>query len=401
MNENNDYLDDLIKEQKKAHLKRNIRIIFIIGIIIIIVTIIIIIAASTKKDNDNDDIPDVYTAFKQNTFFFFDPVTNNPCNESNYWTPFDQSTTCYRFVSLVMNDTNKTNTIRIMLDHNIGISNYSNYKNVLKNKTSNWSRYKDKYIIDIIDEKTIFSIMKLESKPNKTVTSVKPIIPVSYYYSNSFYILNGKSTNERGYWIKDIYDEKYSYAIDVNGYNTITSISTQLGIRPVLIIKKSLLNYDHGLINITDIISNGTKIHIKRETSQYEGFTYGGLQGMTVTNDKLIFMSANNNNPTKSVMYSYKLNDFENPFKKDYSNTGHGNGMTYNPKTDKVLALVSPVNKTVYEYNGKTLVREKEYDSSSFPSYSAIGYDYKNDLYIGFNSGRVSLYDAINNKKLF
>ena len=87
MNENNDYLDDLIKEQKKAHLKRNIRIIFIIGIIIIIVAIIIIIVASTKKDNEEDDIPDVYTAFKQNTFFYFDPVTNNPCNESNYWTP--------------------------------------------------------------------------------------------------------------------------------------------------------------------------------------------------------------------------------------------------------------------------------------------------------------------------
>ena len=72
MNENNDYLDDLIKEQKKAHLKRNIRIIFIFGIIIIIVAIIFIIVASTKKDNEKDDIPDVYTAFKQNTFFYFD-----------------------------------------------------------------------------------------------------------------------------------------------------------------------------------------------------------------------------------------------------------------------------------------------------------------------------------------
>ena len=26
---------------------------------------------------------------------------------------------------------------------------------------------------------------------------------------------------------------------------------------------------------------------------------------MTITNDKLIFMSGNNNNPTKSAMYSY------------------------------------------------------------------------------------------------
>ena len=300
-----------------------------------------------------------------------------------------------------MNDTNKTNTIRIMLDHNIGISNYSNYKNVLKNKTSNWSRYKDKYIIDIIDEKTIFSIMKLESKPNKTTTLVKPKIQVPYYYANSVYILNGKGTNERGYWIKDIYDENYSYSIDIDGFNRITSISIELGIRPVLNIKKSLLKYDSGLTNITDIISKGTKIHIKRDTTLYDGIMYGGLQGMTVTNDKLIFMSANNSNPNKGVMNSYKINDFDNPYKKDYSNTGHGNGMTYNPKTNKIFVLVHPVNKSVYEYNGETLVREKEYDSSSFPFYTAIGYDYKNDLFMGWNSGRISLFDLKNNKKLF
>ena len=46
-----------------------------------------------------------YTAYKLNTFFFFDPVTNSPCNENNYWTPFDQSTTCYRFVSITSDDT--------------------------------------------------------------------------------------------------------------------------------------------------------------------------------------------------------------------------------------------------------------------------------------------------------
>jgi hypothetical protein len=97
--------------------------------------------------------------------------------------------------------------------------------------------------------------MKLESKPNKTVTSVKPIITVSYYYSNSFYILNGKSTNERGYWIKDIYDEKYSYSIDIDGFNRITSISTELGIRPVLNIKKSLLKVRQYLQNNPEIES--------------------------------------------------------------------------------------------------------------------------------------------------
>ena len=124
MFEANDHLEDLIKEQQKKKLKRNIKLGFIIGIILIIVIIIIIV--SSKKKDDDDDIPDVFTEFRQNTFFFFDPVTNNPCNENNYWTPFDQSTTCYRFVSITSDDTNKTNMIKIMLDHNIGMSNYTN-----------------------------------------------------------------------------------------------------------------------------------------------------------------------------------------------------------------------------------------------------------------------------------
>lgn len=171
MIEPNDHLEDLIKEQKKMKLKRNIKIALIIGIVLLIIIIIIIISSSIKKD---DDIPDVFSEFKQNTFFFFDPVTNNPCNENNYWTPFDQSTTCYRFVSITMNDNNNTNMIKIMLDHNIGMSNYSNYENVLKNKTSNWSRYKNKYTIDIIDEETIFKLMKFKSIPNQTTTSINP-----------------------------------------------------------------------------------------------------------------------------------------------------------------------------------------------------------------------------------
>ena len=65
-----------------------------------------------------------YPQYKLNNFFFFDPVTNNPCDETNYWTPFDQSTTCYRFVSITSDDTEEKPSIRIMLDHNIGVSNF-------------------------------------------------------------------------------------------------------------------------------------------------------------------------------------------------------------------------------------------------------------------------------------
>ena len=81
------------------------------------------------------------------------------------------------------------------------MSNYTNYLNILilsefvfffsiswmkikvkqlKNKTSNWLRYRNKYTIDIVDEETIFKIMKFQSKPNKTTTSVSPALRVQF-----------------------------------------------------------------------------------------------------------------------------------------------------------------------------------------------------------------------------
>ena len=272
---------------------------------------------------------------------------------------------------------------------------FSNYENTLKNKTLNWSRYKGE--IDIIDESTIFNLMKYSRKPNKT-SKVKPTDNTPYYYSLSYYTNNGKTVNERGYWTKNTYDEdsSYAYAIDCVGYETVVSKSSIFGIRPVLNIKKSLLTIDPGVIEITDIIKNGTKIYYKPEDVLYDGFKYAGLQGMTVTNDKLIFMSAHNGNPDKSIMYSYKLNDLDNLYKKDYNNTGHGNGMTYNSKTDKVL--VTGLNGLIYEYNGQTLIREKEYKTTT---YASIGYDYNNDLYVGKNVLRLFLADTIEMKKLY
>ena len=95
-----------------------------------------------------------HPSYQLNTYFFFDPVSNAACDETNYWTPFDQSTTCYRFVSVTMNDSENNDKIKIMLDHNIGISDFSKYKEVLKEKTSKWSRYKG--TIDLIDEPLIY-----------------------------------------------------------------------------------------------------------------------------------------------------------------------------------------------------------------------------------------------------
>ena len=339
-----------------------------------------------------------HPSYQLNTYFFFNPVSNDACDETNYWTPFDQSTTCYRFVSVTMNDSENNNKIKIMLDHNIGISDFSKYKAVLKEKTSKWSRYKG--TIDIIDESLIYKIMKYTKKPDYKLPS-KPAYKLSYYTSNSDYIIKGKKINEGGYWTKTVYKIKFAYAIDINGVNIISPHQEKLGLRPVLNIEKSLLKTNSENIDITRLLKSGTIIAKNYEQKEYDGLIYKQLQGFTVTKDQLIFMSSNNANRAKSVMYSYKLNDINTLYKKKYDRTGHGNGMTYNSKEDKVLLVGPNSYKKVFLYNANTLEKEKEYPSPQYPVFGSIGYDYNNNLYVGQSGRRLFLADTKKIEKLY
>ena len=276
--------------------KKKIMIISIIIISIIVVSVIIIVVVVVTKNKSNsddfnestdestddtsddisddvpDDIPDVLTEFNLSTFFYFDPVSESPCNEKNYWTPFDNTTTCYRWISITYPDTNTSNTIKIMLDHNIATSTFSEYENILKNKTYNWARYKNK--IDIIDEATIFELMNYSNKPDKANKAIPSVI-VNPFSSQSYYILYGKGINQKGYWTKTPFEDDalYSYAIDYNGNNEVISIESVYGIRPVLNIKKSLLTIGPGVIEITDIIKKGIKIYYECENELYDGMS--------------------------------------------------------------------------------------------------------------------------------
>ena len=198
-----------------------------------------------------------------------------------------------------------------MLDHNIGTCTYSDYKIVLKEKTANWIKYNR--TIDIIDEGTIYKLMQYLEKPT-IKTPVKPKTIIGHYCSNSDYIIKGKKINEKGYWTNTLQNTKEVYGIDENGKNIIANISTILGIRPVLDIDKNLLVADSGVIDITNIIKQSTKFSYEYENITYEGLVYKQLQGFTLTNDQLVFISSNNNNRAKSVLYSYKLNDLNNKY---------------------------------------------------------------------------------------
>ena len=391
---------DSLNDQSALKTKRRIRNIILITVPIIVITVVVVLVVKfTKKKSEEKEtqstLLEITTKYNLSTFFFFDPISNNPCNEKNYWTPFDNTTTCYRWISITPSDTNESSTIKLMLDHNIATSTFYDYKNILKNKTSNWSRYKD--IIDIIDEDTIYNLMQYPNKPDK-INKVVPSVIINPFSSQSYYIIEGKGIDQKGYWTKTSFDEESAYTIDYNGNNEVITKSQIYGIRPIINIQKNLLNIDSGVIDITEAIKNWNYIHYDIENKLYDGYKYEVLQGFTVSNDKLFFMSSNNNNPEKGVLYSYKFDDIQTLYKWDYSNTGHGNGMTYNSKTGKVLTLGY---YGVCEYNENTLIREKDYNRPIYVGYSAIGYDYNTDLYIGRANHRIFFADTINMKKKY
>ena len=140
-----------------------------------------------------------YEVFKQDAFIYFDPVSDSKCDESNYWTPFYKTTTCYRWVNLNKNDSPKNSTLKIMLDHNVATSTFIAYESTLKNSTSLWKRYNG--TVDLIDEATIYNLMKYEKKPT-LISSVSPPYKSSYYYLNLRYVINEKVTNEKDYSTK-------------------------------------------------------------------------------------------------------------------------------------------------------------------------------------------------------
>ena len=101
--------EDAFTSQQNLGTKKRIKIILLIffPIIIIVVSVVLIVKFANKESkDDNSGIPEIRIAYNLSTFFFFDPISNIPCTEKNYWTPFNKDTSCYRWISITYPDTN-------------------------------------------------------------------------------------------------------------------------------------------------------------------------------------------------------------------------------------------------------------------------------------------------------
>jgi len=336
-----------------------------------------------------------YDTYKFDDFVYFDPVSNTQCNSSNYWTIYNQNTTCYRFLVIDLEDDSNSSTLKIILDHDVGYDVYENYQTILNDTATKWVRYKG--LIDIIDEETIYEIMKLKEKPTLEKIGVNGGY-ASPLAVNSFYVYDGKKVNYNGFWTKDLYelDNNYVYAMNEYGTNTIVLRNKKRGIRPVIEIEKSLLKSMDSIIDISNVISSSRVSKYEYPNQTYGGnFIYKQLQGFTFTKDKFVFYSTNDLNPDNGILISYTGNNYSTLNKIDYSSTGHGNDITYNKKKNKVLLVGPSEYREIYMYDGDTLEFEQKYDVNALnnAAYYAFAYDDVNDKYLGVTSRKVFMLD--------
>lgn len=329
---------------------------------------------------------DVFAAEKYTLedFVFFDPVSTDTCNETNYWTYYNQDTTCYRFAVLSNNDTSSSNTIRLLLDHNLGFTTYGDYRTLLDNETANWTRFNG--TIDIPDEDTIADIMKLGS--NRPVidetgqsTSINGGATIPSMYTNTEnYVNKGNLNSSYGYWLKGTpSNTNYAYSITQYGNNRLVMKTEKRGVRPVITVNKSLIKR-LPITNITSNLRNATEYKYRNQTTLYDGYTYKQLQGFTVTNNNLVFYSSHPENTSKGLLISYKGTNFSTLNDVKYVTEGHGNGLTYIPDENKILVV------GVNDYNGIS-----EYDAASYTkirtvnldkTYTSVGYDEYDDMIV-------------------
>ena len=189
--------------------------------------------------------------FNLNDLIFYDPISNLDCKEKNYWTPFNTNTTCFKFLSITNNDTTNSNTIDLILDHDLTSETFAKAKEVLQFYTSNWKNILN---IDLISQKRLFEVLKSEQEPNL----FKPEIKAPYnghLFTNTKIINNKNIYNVGGYWTKDLYEEdtNFAYALTSDGYNSLVDVNKKLGIRPIIKIEKKFIYNIKLFFNIIDL----------------------------------------------------------------------------------------------------------------------------------------------------
>ncbi|MCQ2817083.1 MAG: hypothetical protein MJ252_07445, partial [archaeon] len=299
--------------------------------------------------------------FKLNDLFFYDPISEEICDHKNYWTPFNPNTTCYRWVNLNSNDTEDDNTIMIMLDNNIQIDNYTRVDFLLKALKAKWKRYTGD--ISLPDEDILYKLMKYKKEPEINSTS-SPGYLIGEMILNNKYTIKGIKTNSNGYWLNKSYDDTYAYAITAGGSNALINKKEKIGIRPVIVIKKDLLNVMPDAVDLTSFVKEGKLYKYLFENVTHGGVYYKQLQAFTIADDRLIYTSSHSKNTENCMLYSYKGENYSVFANSLYDKCGHGNGITWDSKKDKILVTSAADWTQINQYDPYNLTYETYYSKN-------------------------------------
>ena len=330
--------------------------------------------------------------YNLNDLIFYDPVFNLDCKENNYWTIFNPNTTCYKFLSVSIEDTSESETIELILDHDLTSEIFEKSKEALKKYTLNW---KNIINIQLISQQKLFEVLKSEEQP--TLKKFKIQAPYNgHLFTNTKTYNNKNLYSVGGFWTKDICLENnsFAYALTDDGYNSLININEKLGIRPVIKIEKKYIYSTKLFSNITNLfLESSTKwVKYPAQDKSYYGYYYGNLQGFAVTNDYLIFHSANDSNPYYGLLYMYSGNnkEYKSLKKVNYGLTGHGNGLAFNNRKNTILVASANYYQNTLEYDLEDLNLINNFTKG----FCGIGYDYNNDLYVGYIDRRVYFIDT-------
>ncbi len=353
-----------------------------------------------------------YDKYHLEDFIFFDPVSNEPCSEKNYWTYYNQKrqsnpnedNTCYRFLVFTNNDTENKSTIKLLLDHNLAVTSFNKKQEVLNQTKLAWSRYSGE--VRSPHENDVVDLMQLSETPVINSGGVPTVvyhikgtnkINLPTMYTNIDYIVAGQRYESNGYWLDGDYtDSSYAYSIAKHGGNTLSKKTDSLGVRPIIEVDKSLIS-KLTITAITDYVNNEEKT----EKYQYGKVCseYNRLQGFTVADVGLIFYaSSTSRNDGLLVNYAHGSNFSYSSLRSVYEvNSGHGNGITYIPNDNdtskRKIMVAGPSNYyEIHEYYTSNIRSNSSYNCSSMPSlsndktysfndsYNTIGYDRKEQM---------------------
>jgi hypothetical protein len=336
------------------------------------------------------------TSYSIGEHVYYDPVNGSTCNYKNYWTPFDTSGTCYRFL-VIKNSSASSDTVKLMLDHNYTTDTYANYKTVLTTIKSSWTSYSGS--VSILSEDDIYDLMQLSEKPVVDGGTVVGAASFDSLRENSLYYKGGTKHNSGGFWTSTLVasDNSYAYAVTENARNNVVDVTKKRGIRPVITVDKSLVTDEKAAVNITSKIKLSNKYKYLDQT--FDGYTYKQMQGFTMAGDKLFFYSSNNSNSEKGLVFGYGGSGYTTSLGYYYGATGHGNDMTYNSKTGKILLVGPNSYKEIWQFDPSTFTKGSEkvyttYDASSSNdlglTFSGIGYNKTDNYY--YAKGGINVY---------